>query len=112
MRHWYENLKDRYLTFPKDVQVLNMASDLQKAINLEQVDAETSRNHLYRTLILMGYMIDDPKWRSGLKELLRFREAVCASVAGIPYTDLATLNKTALMLDSGVWKKVKGGLNQ
>lgn len=112
MKHWYESLKTRYPSFPKQIQVLNMASDLQKAMNLEHVNAESSRNHLYRAVILLDYMIADPKWRTGLRELLRFREAVCASIAGCPYADLATLNKVAIMLNSGAWKKVRGGRNR
>ena len=34
------------------------------------------RNHLYRAMILLDYMIEDPKWKKKIGELLRLREAI------------------------------------
>jgi hypothetical protein len=81
MKNWYNHLSTRYASFSEDVQILNMVSDLEKAKNLSFVDSKTAVNHLYRALILLDYMADDPKWKMKLRELLRLREAVASLIA-------------------------------
>jgi len=76
MKHWYDSLKDRYKELSPDVQILNMASDLQKAKNLMASNKQSAVNHLFRAIILLDYIINDPKWVGKLKELLRLREVI------------------------------------
>ena len=61
MKNGYRDLKGRFLTLSADVQVLNMVSDLQKAERIQDVDVETSPNHVLRALILLEYMADGAK---------------------------------------------------
>lgn len=108
MKDWYKSLEKRYTTFPKDIQVLNMVSDLQKAANLKSVNSELMRNHLYRATILLDYIINDPKWRNALGELLRLREVICSVIEGIDYAPLEQVIRAALLLDSSAYKRIKG----
>ena len=76
MKNGYRNLKTRFLTFPEQTQVLHLVSDLNKAMNVLDLYPSTSKNHLYRAMILLDYMLEDPKWKAKMGELLRLREAV------------------------------------
>lgn len=107
MKHWYKNLEHRYQNFDKPIQLINLISDLKKALNLVCADAIVSKNHLYRAIILVDYMIDDPKWRSGLKELLRLREVIGSHIAGCPIGTLEQLVDVVLSLNADVYKKLK-----
>ncbi len=99
MKNWYRNLATRYASFAEDVQVLNVLSDLEKAKHLFAVDSQTAVNHLYRALILLDYMSDDPKWKMKLRELLRLREAVASLIApGIPYGSIKQIIRAALQM--------------
>ncbi|UCE08525.1 MAG: hypothetical protein JSW07_11080 [bacterium] len=93
-------MKNRFLTFPAHVQILNMVSDLKKAENLFDTNRSSAINHLYRAIILLDYIIADQKWQSKLRELSRLREVIASLIVNKqPY---ATLNQTidaALQLD-------------
>ncbi len=108
MKNWYKSLEGRYSTFPKDVQVLNLVSDLVKAQTMREVDREASNNNLLRALILLDYMIDDVKWRSGLRELLRLRETIASVYAGMEYAPLETVITAAAALDRQAYRRWKG----
>jgi len=108
MKNWYKSLESRYSTFPKDVQVLNMVSDLQKAANLRSVNKQASQNHLYRAVILLDYIINDPQWAYALGELLRLREVVCSVIQGIDYASLEQVIGAAVLLEPSAYRKMKG----
>ena len=76
MKNWYKNLKTRFCTFPAQTQVLHLVSDLNKAKNVLDLYPSTAKNHLYRAMILLDYMLQDPKWKAKMGELLRLREAM------------------------------------
>ena len=108
MKDWYSSLENRYKTFPKDVQVLNVVSDLQKSARIADLDAATARNHLFRALILLQYMADDPKWRNQLKELLRLKTCVAAALTDEPYGTLAQTIQAALGLSPAAFRRMQG----
>ncbi len=109
MKNWYKNLENRYKTFPKSAQVLNMISDLKKAQHFEKTDPDISKNHILRALILIDYMSDDPKWKNGLRELRIFREAAASVIAGKPYAPLSLLVKTGLALCPEAYRQLNPG---
>jgi len=85
-----------------------MVSDLQKAANLRSVNRQASQNHLYRAVILLDYIINDPKWGYALRELLRLREVVCSVIEGIDYGSMEQIINTAVLLDSSAYRRMKG----
>ena len=76
MKHWYSDLENRFGSFPESVQVLHLLSDLTKARNLLPISRKSAVNHYYRAIILLDYIVADPRWRGKLRELLRLREAI------------------------------------
>jgi hypothetical protein len=108
MKTWYSGLKDRYNSFPADVQVLNMVSDLDKAANLLETNRESAVNHLYRAIILIDYMAADAKWKWKLKELIRLREAVASLICTTkPLGSIRQIISVALQMDPGAYRKYK-----
>jgi len=107
MKNWYKELEDRYASFPGQVQILNMVSDLQKAKNLFSVNKVSSVNHLYRAIILLDYIIKDPKWKKKLRELLRLREVIGSLIFyDKPYADINQTIEAALQLDIAAYKSL------
>ena len=108
MKNWYRELKDRYAAFPTHVQILNMVSDLQKAKNLFGVNKDSAVNHLYRAMILLDYIIKDPKWKKKLRELLRLREVIGSLIfSDKPYANIDQTIEAALQLDVVAYKAVQ-----
>ena len=64
---------------------------------------------MYRAIILLDYMKDDPKWRSKLRELLRVREVV-GSILFFehPYGTLEQICNAALCLNKKAYQTLKG----
>ena len=109
MKNWYKDLESSYLSFPKDVQILNMVSDLEKARKWASSYPDTSRNHIFRAMILLDFVIADPKWRPALGELLRFREVVGSVIEGKhPMARLDQLVQTAKLFDIKVYQTLLG----
>ncbi|MBC8186509.1 hypothetical protein H8E88_35965 [candidate division KSB1 bacterium] len=108
MKNWYKNLEGRYFNFPADIQILNLVSDLKKADNLLTTQRTSAINHLYRAIILVDYIVEDKKWRTKLKELLRLKEAIGSFI--YYEQSLASLDqvvKAALLLEKSAYKKLK-----
>ena len=109
MKNWYKNLKTRFSDFDSHVQILHVVSDLKKADNMIELNKKTAINHLYRAIILLDYIIDDPKWQRKLKECLRLREAIGSIINGAFF--YATINQViqaALLLDVNAYKTLNG----
>ena len=88
-----------------DVQVLHMVSDLLKAEQLMPKHRPSAHNHLFRAMILLDYMVGDPKWLYGLRELLRLREAMGSLIfCERPYADSDQLIAAALQLKSKAYR--------
>ena len=100
MKNWYKELEGRFASFPAHIQLLNMVSDLKKADNLWQTNRPNAINHLYRAIILLDYIVADPKWKRKLKELLRLREVIGSIIIGDkPIATLSQAITTALFLE-------------
>jgi len=108
MKNWYKELESRFATFPAHIQILNMVSDLNKAQNLLPVNKERAVNHLYRAIILLDYMVDDPKWKRKLRELLRLREVIASLIVGEkPFANINQTINVALQLEPEAYKAVR-----
>lgn len=109
MKTWYLNLQPRFMQIPAHTQVLNLVSDLQKARNLTTIEHTASTNHLWRALILLDFIIADPKWHAKLKELLRLRETIASViVAEKPYAALSQLIEITAQLEPRAYRLLKG----
>ncbi len=107
MKNWYKELENRFAIFPAHIQLLNMVSDLKKAENLLQVNKQSAVNHLYRAIILLDYMVDDPKWNRKLRELLRLREVIGSLIFGDkPFANLPQAINAALLLEPGSYRSM------
>lgn len=76
---FHKNLtQERWNTFTKNQQILNIASELVRAKNwMQKKNKNYTQNSMDRGLELIDLTVDDKKWHSNsLKELLRFREAL------------------------------------
>jgi len=109
MKKGYENLKSRFSTFPPDVQILHTVSDLTKAEHLAAVDRVSATNHVYRAMILLDYIIQDPKWESKLGELLRLREAIGSSLFhSKPFVSIEQAISAALLMEPKAYRALRG----
>jgi len=107
MKTWYKDLESRFASFPCHIQVLNMVSDLKKAEALWTVNKHSAINHLYRAIILLDYLVDDPRWRQKGKELLRLREVIGSLIFhDKPYATLPQTITAALLLNPAAHKSL------
>ncbi len=107
MKNWYKELESRFVSFPAHVQILNMVSDLQKAQHLFEKNKSSAINHLYRAIILLDYMIADPKWKRKLQELLRLREVIGSLIFGKPFANITQTINIALQFDPSAYRTLK-----
>ena len=108
MKNWYKELEDRFATFPAHIQLLNMVSDLKKAENLLHINKKGAINHLYRVIILLDYIIADPKWNRKLKELLRLREVIGSIIVDDkPLGNISQMITATSLLDPLAYKAIK-----
>ena len=71
--------EDKWGQSDKVKQLLNVAAEFSRARNCLRIDDQNGfQNSLDRAFELIDLTIADPKWRRGLKELLRFREQLAA----------------------------------
>jgi len=107
MKNWYNKLESRFASFPAPIQILNLVSDLKKAENLWTTNKQSSANHLYRAIILLDYIVADPKWKRKLNELLRLREVIGSIiVADQPFANLSQTITTALLLEPTAYRSI------
>ncbi len=108
MKNWYKNLKERYATFSTDMQIGNMVSDLNKAMNLKSVNPDSAKNHLYRSLILLDYIIADSKWVPKWRELLRLRESIGSLIVNQhPYGNIEQIMTATCLMDTEAYKRFR-----
>ena len=108
MKNWYKGLKDRFSEFDEEFQVLNIVSDLKKANHFQKLNEENANNHLYRAIILIDYLIADPKWRDKLKEVLRIREVIGGLICKTEsYGTLDMIIEAVIQLNCNAYKKLK-----
>lgn len=105
MKNWYKNIEAGFLKLDPAKQILHMVSDIQKAENLSLTSPESANNHLYRAIILLDYIVSDPKWQHRLHELLRLREVIASLIIGTsPYGSYADTVKAALLLERAAYR--------
>jgi predicted nucleic acid-binding protein len=108
MKNWYKNLEYRFSEFPSHVQILNIVSDLKKAEHFLSTNRSTAVNHLYRAIILIDYVVDDPKWKNKLREVLRLREVIASLISQKnPYATLSMTIDTTIQLNPKAYKMIK-----
>ena len=93
---------------PKDEQILHMVSDLTRAKNMDSVDRSSAKDNLYRAIILLDYIIADPKWLPKLRELLRLREAIGSLIVDQqPFGNIDQVITAALLMEPKAYKALK-----
>ena len=107
MKNWYKEIEPEFLEFPPEMQILHLVSDLKKAEHLSSSSPESSKNHLYRAIILLDYIVSDPKWRGKLRELLRLREVIESLIFGTPYGTCQAVIKAALLMEPLAYRKLR-----
>jgi len=108
MKTWYSGLENRYASFSEDIQILNVVSDLNKAKNLTHIDSTNAKQHLFGAIILLDYIIDDPKWKPKLRELLRLREAVGSLIfLEKPYGTIDQIITATLLMEPQAYRAIK-----
>ncbi|MCK4689261.1 MAG: hypothetical protein KAT41_03085 [Candidatus Marinimicrobia bacterium] len=66
---------NKWMSYPKEHQILNIASELQRANSWIRRQRPDLVNLCYeRVLELIDLTVEDPRWRRQRKELLRARE--------------------------------------
>ena len=107
MKKWYKDLENRYTDFPESVQILNLVSDLEKVRHFWNTDITSARNHLFRAIILIDYITEDPKWSGKLKEVRRLREVVGSLIENNrPLATPQETIKAALFLNSQAYSRL------
>jgi hypothetical protein len=108
MKTWYKELETRFAAFPCHIQILNMVSDLKKAEQMWTTVRASAANHLYRAIILLDYMVADPRWKPKLKELLRLREVIGSLLFHEnPYATLPQTITAALLLEPVAYRTLR-----
>jgi len=69
--------QERWNGFSRDAQILMVGSEMIRAKNwIQRQNYQEVRECYFRAIELTEMMVDDPQWRGGLKEILRFKEQV------------------------------------
>jgi hypothetical protein len=104
MAQIHKNLtQEKWDELSRDKQILNVAAELIRAKNmLAKERNEHFLNCLERALELIDLIINNKKWYSGLKEILRFREVLGEFYIGSnkSLNDLAKLIRIFLSFNS------------
>lgn len=67
----------KWFSFPIQQQILLIASELRRADHwIVKKDVQNTNLCYERAFELVDLTVADPKWKGGLRELLRFREAL------------------------------------
>lgn len=83
--------KEKWFNFSLFEQLGNIGAEYNRFAHWREENDEKNANGSFeRMLELIDLTIEDPKWRSSLKEILRLREAVCSQFAGTPEFKIST----------------------
>ena len=72
----------KWATFSLAEQLGNIGSEVSRALRWQGRDQALFENAMERALELLDLTIEDPRWRSRLKELVRARELLCDALFG------------------------------
>ncbi|MFH1283403.1 MAG: hypothetical protein ABII27_07040 [bacterium] len=83
--------KKRWSKLSKAQQLGNIGSEIARANYWEMHDDDRNREKAFvRSLELLDLTLSDQRWKSGLKEIARFREVVSALFCKHAYFDIST----------------------
>jgi len=68
--------KEKWHSFSKDKQILNIAAEFFRAKNWLEKNSEMATDCFNRAFELLDLTLNDRKWGRGLHELWRFREVL------------------------------------
>ena len=75
---------------------------------MDSVDRSSAKDNLYRAIILLDYIIADPKWLPKLRELLRLREAIGSLIVDQqPFGNIDQVITAALLMEPKAYKALK-----
>ena len=63
-------------------QMANVGSEISRAVHWHNIDKKLYEVAIARALELLDFTIQDPRWHTRLKELVRVRELICDAVFG------------------------------
>ena len=108
MTKGYETIKERFLTFPAETQVLHLVAELARAKDRLPVSKKEAESRLDDSIVLINDILEDPKWVSGRKEVLLLREAV-SSHSGFrkPCGTISQIIEATLLLNPGAYRKAQ-----
>ena len=72
----------RWFALSLSEQMGNIGSEVRRAVEWRERDAEIFNRAIDNALELLDLTIRDPRWRGRLKEMLRAREFLCDAVFG------------------------------
>ena len=104
MKNWYKDLEPRFRTFNTSVQMLNLVSDLIKAKNISLTNEQDARDNCLRAIILLDYILSDPKWRIKSRELFRLREVLGSLTTLQPLATWDQAINAALLLEFNAYR--------
>lgn len=104
MKNWYKELEQRFITFEPHLQMLNLVSDLVKAKNLFSTNSQNAKENCLRAIILLDYIISDPKWNSKQKELFRLREVLASLTTDAPMATMDQAITSSLLMEQKAYR--------
>lgn len=105
---WHTQLEKQWQNFPQHQQILMICNELNRAENL-QSDLKEYRNALERALELTDFMIDDPKNRRCLREILRARRILAMVYDGDYPQSNKLLQRGMIQLNVAAWSLMGSG---
>jgi hypothetical protein len=104
MKNWYKDLEPRFRGFEGYYQILNLVSDLVKAKNTSLTSPEDARDNCFRAIILLDYILADPKWKSQSVELFRLREVLASLTTTLPMATWDQAIDAALLMNPKAYR--------
>lgn len=104
MKNWYKDLQQRFLAFDTHIQMLNMVSDLVKAKNMSESNPDNASENCLRAIILLDFILSDPRWESRRNELYRLREVIASLTTTDPLADYDQAIRAALSMDTAAYR--------
>jgi len=107
---YYKSGTDKWMSYSKEFQILNIASELQRAAGWIQRQRPDLVNSCYeRGLELIDLTIEDPKWKFQLKELLRCREMIAGLYIESPKNAVTNQNifRNLILLNENAYRILK-----
>lgn len=77
MQYHKELTPEKWASFPKQVQIMNIGAEISRAQSWQDINKkEKTQECLERAMELLDLTIQDKRWQDQLGDLLRIREAL------------------------------------